>query len=243
MDTDQSSTFLSSIQSEIAKYQLLIEEENQKLKRYKVSVFHGLRLRALRGLSTPLIGARRPSRGGRFCSLADRKHPAEAQLPSFHHGAAEDAGRASAADALGGEGIPTRTLIGRGLAQSPSPTRVTDGFSPHDFFFLPGKGETKCQKSSGGQVSGKHTSSILQSHFPSLSHTQILYIVCHIHINEHGWPTALLLQREQLQNIKNCAAAADRLSDGSALSMCPSALTHDRRKDVLRLSCYFHNKM
>lgn len=37
MDTDQSSSFLSSIQSEIAKYQLLIEEENQKLKRYKVS--------------------------------------------------------------------------------------------------------------------------------------------------------------------------------------------------------------
>lgn len=36
MDTDQSSTFLSSIQSEIAKFQLLIEEENQKLKRYKV---------------------------------------------------------------------------------------------------------------------------------------------------------------------------------------------------------------
>lgn len=40
MDTDQSSTFLSSIQSEIAKYQLLIEEENQKLKRYKVSFCH-----------------------------------------------------------------------------------------------------------------------------------------------------------------------------------------------------------
>lgn len=39
MDTDQSSTFLSSIQSEIAKYQLLIEEENQKLKRYKVGLF------------------------------------------------------------------------------------------------------------------------------------------------------------------------------------------------------------
>uniref|UniRef100_A0A3P8UR93 Ubiquitin carboxyl-terminal hydrolase n=1 Tax=Cynoglossus semilaevis TaxID=244447 RepID=A0A3P8UR93_CYNSE len=36
MDTDQSSTFLSSIQSEIAKYQLLIDEENQKLKRYKI---------------------------------------------------------------------------------------------------------------------------------------------------------------------------------------------------------------
>ncbi|XP_046905489.1 ubiquitin carboxyl-terminal hydrolase isozyme L5 isoform X1 [Hypomesus transpacificus] len=36
MDTDQSSTLLSSIQSEIAKYQLLIEEENQKLKRYKI---------------------------------------------------------------------------------------------------------------------------------------------------------------------------------------------------------------
>lgn len=39
MDTDQSSTFLSSIQSEIAKYQLLIDEENQKLKRYKVSLW------------------------------------------------------------------------------------------------------------------------------------------------------------------------------------------------------------
>ncbi|NP_001133540.1 ubiquitin carboxyl-terminal hydrolase isozyme L5 [Salmo salar] len=36
MDTDQSSTLLSSIQSEIAKYQLLIDEENQKLKRYKI---------------------------------------------------------------------------------------------------------------------------------------------------------------------------------------------------------------
>lgn len=41
MDTDQSSTFLSSIQSEIAKYQLLIEEENQKLKRYKVGSWGG----------------------------------------------------------------------------------------------------------------------------------------------------------------------------------------------------------
>uniref|UniRef100_A0A8C1WV33 Ubiquitin carboxyl-terminal hydrolase n=1 Tax=Cyprinus carpio TaxID=7962 RepID=A0A8C1WV33_CYPCA len=36
MDTDQSGNHLSSIQSEIAKYQLLIEEENQKLKRYKI---------------------------------------------------------------------------------------------------------------------------------------------------------------------------------------------------------------
>lgn len=36
MDTDQSSNILSSIQSEVAKYQMLIEEENQKLKRYKV---------------------------------------------------------------------------------------------------------------------------------------------------------------------------------------------------------------
>lgn len=36
MDTDQSSNVLSSIQSEVAKYQMLIEEENQKLKRYKV---------------------------------------------------------------------------------------------------------------------------------------------------------------------------------------------------------------
>uniref|UniRef100_A0AAR2J726 Ubiquitin carboxyl-terminal hydrolase n=1 Tax=Pygocentrus nattereri TaxID=42514 RepID=A0AAR2J726_PYGNA len=36
MDTDQGGNLLSSIQSEIAKYQLLIEEENQKLKRYKI---------------------------------------------------------------------------------------------------------------------------------------------------------------------------------------------------------------
>ncbi|KAJ6656229.1 hypothetical protein lerEdw1_004019 [Lerista edwardsae] len=36
MDTDQSSNILSSIQSEVAKYQMLIEEENQKLKRYKI---------------------------------------------------------------------------------------------------------------------------------------------------------------------------------------------------------------
>ncbi|KAM9528925.1 ubiquitin carboxyl-terminal hydrolase isozyme L5-like isoform X3 [Oncorhynchus nerka] len=36
MDTDQSSTLLSSLQSEIAKYQLLIDEENQKLQRYKI---------------------------------------------------------------------------------------------------------------------------------------------------------------------------------------------------------------
>ncbi|KAM8930695.1 ubiquitin carboxyl-terminal hydrolase isozyme L5 [Pelodytes ibericus] len=36
MDTDQSSSLLSSIQSEVAKYQLFIEEENQKMKRYKI---------------------------------------------------------------------------------------------------------------------------------------------------------------------------------------------------------------
>ncbi|KAM6065701.1 ubiquitin carboxyl-terminal hydrolase isozyme L5 isoform 1-T1 [Chlamydotis macqueenii] len=36
MDTDQSSNMLSSIKSEVAKYQMLIEEENQKLKRYKI---------------------------------------------------------------------------------------------------------------------------------------------------------------------------------------------------------------
>lgn len=39
MDTDQSANLLSSIQSEIAKYQLLIEEENQKLKKYKVGSY------------------------------------------------------------------------------------------------------------------------------------------------------------------------------------------------------------
>jgi len=36
METDQSSTLYSSLQTEIAKYQMLIDEENQKLKRYKV---------------------------------------------------------------------------------------------------------------------------------------------------------------------------------------------------------------
>ena len=38
MDTDQGSNMLSAIQSEVAKNQMLIEEEVQKLKRYKVSV-------------------------------------------------------------------------------------------------------------------------------------------------------------------------------------------------------------
>lgn len=97
MDTDQSSTFLSSIQSEIAKYQLLIEEENQKLKRYKVTLSH------LWDVWWDNTNLRSPRT--RFSSLADRKHSAEAQLPSFHHGAAEDAGGASAADPVGGEGI------------------------------------------------------------------------------------------------------------------------------------------
>ncbi|KAM4721915.1 ubiquitin carboxyl-terminal hydrolase isozyme L5 isoform 2-T2 [Rhinophrynus dorsalis] len=36
MDTDQGGSLLSSIQTEVAKYQLLIEEENQKMKRYKI---------------------------------------------------------------------------------------------------------------------------------------------------------------------------------------------------------------
>lgn len=36
MDTDQSSALVSSLQSEVRKYQLFIEEENQKLKRYKI---------------------------------------------------------------------------------------------------------------------------------------------------------------------------------------------------------------
>lgn len=36
MDTDQGSNMLSAIQSEVAKNQMLIEEEVQKLKRYKV---------------------------------------------------------------------------------------------------------------------------------------------------------------------------------------------------------------
>lgn len=36
MDTDQGNNMLSAIQSEVAKNQLLIEEEVQKLKRYKV---------------------------------------------------------------------------------------------------------------------------------------------------------------------------------------------------------------
>lgn len=36
MDTDQGNNMLSAIQSEVAKNQMLIEEEVQKLKRYKV---------------------------------------------------------------------------------------------------------------------------------------------------------------------------------------------------------------
>ncbi|TFK14662.1 rap guanine nucleotide exchange factor 4-like [Platysternon megacephalum] len=50
MDTDQSGNMLSSIQSEVAKYQMLIEEENQKLKRYKVCIvicFHSKTVRKI----------------------------------------------------------------------------------------------------------------------------------------------------------------------------------------------------
>ncbi|PNI67291.1 UCHL5 isoform 13, partial [Pan troglodytes] len=36
MDTDQGNSMLSAIQSEVAKNQMLIEEEVQKLKRYKI---------------------------------------------------------------------------------------------------------------------------------------------------------------------------------------------------------------
>ncbi|KAM4641484.1 LOW QUALITY PROTEIN: ubiquitin carboxyl-terminal hydrolase isozyme L5 [Discoglossus pictus] len=36
MDTDQGSTLASSLQFQITKYQLLIEEENQKMKKYKI---------------------------------------------------------------------------------------------------------------------------------------------------------------------------------------------------------------
>ncbi|XP_063283020.1 ubiquitin carboxyl-terminal hydrolase isozyme L5 [Pelobates fuscus] len=36
MDTDQNSSLLGSIQSEVAKYRLLIAEENQKMNRYKI---------------------------------------------------------------------------------------------------------------------------------------------------------------------------------------------------------------
>lgn len=109
MDTDQSSTFLSSIQSEIAKYQLLIEEENQKLKRYKVAVWTVLRhtlspvnvFYPLRFLYISSI----PSWIHRFYYfLTDWKHSTKAQLPSFHHGATEDAGRVSAANTFGGKG-------------------------------------------------------------------------------------------------------------------------------------------
>lgn len=39
MDTDQGGNMLSAIQSEVAKNQMLIEEEVQKLKRYKVGIF------------------------------------------------------------------------------------------------------------------------------------------------------------------------------------------------------------
>lgn len=40
-----------------------------------------------------------------LCCLLDRKHPTKAQLPSFHHGATEDAGRVPAVNTFGGEGI------------------------------------------------------------------------------------------------------------------------------------------
>lgn len=147
MDTDQSSTFLSSIQSEIAKYQLLIEEENQKLKRYKVGF---CRVVVLAHLCPP----------PRLCPPAGRKHSAEAQLPSFHHGAAEDAGGASAADAVGGEGLYTHTH-----ASCPRPRLISSSFSSGVCFPTRrrrNKVPKKLRRPSEAAASCSHT-------FPSLS--------------------------------------------------------------------------
>lgn len=46
-----------------------------------------------------------------FCVPADWKHPAEAQLPSFYHGATEDTGRVPAVDTVGGEGVLFQIII------------------------------------------------------------------------------------------------------------------------------------
>lgn len=73
--------------------------------------------------------------------------------------------------------------------------------------------------------------------FPSLSHIQILYVVFHIHMSMGGRRRSC--SSASSSRILRTAAevVAERLSGGSALSMCPSALMHDLRKDVLRLSC------
>lgn len=61
-------------------------------------------------------------------------------------------------------------------------------------FSSPGEGETERQKSPGGQVNNNNNNTHIQNPTvtpSSLSHIQILYIICHIHINNHGWSAAL----------------------------------------------------
>lgn len=176
MDTDQSSTFLSSIQSEIAKYQLLIEEENQKLKRYKVT------LRLLWGVCWDHTHLP-PSPPARFSSLADRKHSAEAQLPSFHHGAAEDAGGASAADPVGGEGISAF------ISTFTSYTWIYSSFFLSlGFFSYQAKEKQSAKKAQEAKWRGGACPASCSHASITEPHTHSP--LCHIHGGEHGGSAA-----------------------------------------------------
>lgn len=81
----------------------------------------------------------------------------------------------------------------------------------------------------------------------SLSHIRTLYIIRHIHVNDHGW-SAALLQCGIMWNhseIKNCTAGvAERLS-GKILSPCVSISCNAWYKERCAqiVLSYFHNKM
>lgn len=151
MDTDQSSTFLSSIQSEIAKYQLLIEEENQKLKRYKVSFCQLCNDSGSGGRTQTAIFPHRVVTCVRWqIENIRRKHNYLPFIMELLKTLAEHQQLMPLVEKVKNRFINLWTVYWSFLTLG---------------FFLPGEGETKCQKSSGGQVSQRRTSSILPSRF------------------------------------------------------------------------------
>lgn len=249
MDTDQSSTFLSSIQSEIAKYQLLIEEENQKLKRYKVSSWPPASEDDVWGGAEGAVQLRPVwwalMASGLFPSLTlTFRH----LVVTFLHLQIENIRRKHNYLPFIMELLKTlaehqqlMTLVEKVFTHTHTHSlRPVDGGRKTHFVSL--IFSLSCQAKEKQSAKKAQEAKWISSTRPaSCSHTfhhwatQILYVVCHIHRNARRWRR----RRRCCSMASSCAVQPqqrDCLSDGGALSMCPSAPTHDRRKDVLRLS-------